>query len=126
MKLHHVALVAEDVSRVAEFYETLGLKRIKEQSDNKGIRSVWLEIGESILMIERADLTLAKPIAGFHDKSPGYHLLAFRIQRKEKDFWMTKLSELRIPIVYFTDYTMYLMDPERNRIGLSFYGEEEG
>ncbi|MBL8018843.1 MAG: VOC family protein [Leptospirales bacterium] len=125
MKLHHIALVAQDVARVADFYELLGFKRMNEQQDDLGIRSIWLKMDEAILMIERADMASVKPIAGFHDRAPGYHLIAFRIRRDEKDAWMTKLSALRIPIVYFTDYTMYLMDPERNRIGLSFYGEED-
>lgn len=125
MKLHHIALVAQDVKKIADFYELLGFKRINEQQDESGMRSIWLEMGEAILMIERADMAVLKPTAGFHDRTPGYHLIAFRIQRKEKDAWMTRLSDLRIPIVYFTDYTMYLMDPERNRIGLSFYGEED-
>lgn len=125
VRLHHIALVAQDVNRVAAFYELLGLKRTKEQSDDKGLYSIWLKMEDAILMIERSDATAHRPVAGFHDKAPGYHLIALTISKKEKSDWMTKLSELRIPIVFFTDYTMYLMDPERNRVGLSFYGEDD-
>lgn len=121
MQIHHVAITAREVPLVASFYETvLGLRRIREQSDSSGLRSVWLDLAGAILMIERADRT-ATPVGSFHERSPGYHLLAFRIAKEERDSYITRFAEKRVPVVYSTDYTIYILDPERNRVGFSFY-----
>ncbi|HMU83314.1 MAG TPA: VOC family protein [Leptospiraceae bacterium] len=121
MQIHHIAITAREVPLVASFYETvLGLRRIREQSDSSGLRSVWLDLAGAILMIERADRTAA-PVGSFHERPPGYYLLAFRIAKEERESYIAKFAEKRVPVVYSTDFTIYILDPERNRIGLSFY-----
>jgi len=126
MEIHHIVIAAQDVQHVGDFYENiLGLKRTRQQSDDHGVRSIWFASGSSILMIERADAGVFKPVASFHDKPPGFHLIAFRIVESERRIWLERFSRARVPVLFNTDFTMYIMDPERNRIGLSFYSETE-
>ncbi len=122
MKVHHIAITARDVPGLARFYEdVLGLKLLKENKDDAGIRSIWLDLDGSILMIERSDRSAYSPAGGFHDRPPGIYLVALQIHHSEFSSWIERLAQHKVPVVYMSDYTLYIMDPERNRIGLSFF-----
>jgi catechol 2,3-dioxygenase-like lactoylglutathione lyase family enzyme len=119
--VHHVAIKARDVERVASFYrDVLGLVEERRHQDDAGLlRSLWLRAGTTIVMIERAG-TEAEPHGpantGFFVDPPGLHLLAFTISAEDREDFAA-----RLPIVHRTDYTLYLLDPEGNRVGLSSY-----
>lgn len=69
-------------------------------------------------MIERASIAgiAERPFA---DDPPGLHLLALQIDAGACPSWRTHLAAHGHPVVDETPYTLYLQDPEGNRVGLS-------
>jgi catechol 2,3-dioxygenase-like lactoylglutathione lyase family enzyme len=118
--VHHVAIKARDVERVARFYrDVLGLAEEKRHQDDAGsLRSVWLRAGTTILMIEQAGTGDGRVARDFHSDPPGVHLIAFAIAASDRDAFAARLD-----VVHRTDYTIYVLDPEGNRVGLSSYPE---
>ena len=119
--VHHVAIKARDVARVAEFYrDVLGLAEEKRHQDDAGaLRSIWLRAGTSLVMIERAQTPGADNAArDFTSDPPGIHLVALTIDAKDRAEFAARLD-----VVHRTDYTLYVLDPEGNRVGLSSYPE---
>jgi hypothetical protein len=121
--IHHVAVKVADLARAEAFYVgVLGLPVLRRwpTSDGKQVRSLWLELGAgAFLAIERSD----GPGPSKTEADPGLHLLALRIRRSERERWIAKLASAGFPIYQHTDYTLYVQDPEGNRIGLSHWGE---
>ena len=121
--VHHLAIVANDVERLAQFYETIfGFTRRPDPAIATG--SVWLQIpGGPILMIEArtAEHQHNAAPAEFADKLPGYHLLAFSIHASARDDWRAHLHNAGVTIETESAYSMYVRDPEGNRLALSFY-----
>jgi glyoxylase I family protein len=117
MPVHHVALWVRDLARAEAFYAgPLGLPVQRRWSDEAGKpRSVWLDLGGgAILMLERAP-------AGAHSGAAGWHLLALTIRKDERDELVSRLAEQGVEVVSETDYTVYIEDPEGNRVGLSHW-----
>lgn len=120
--LHHLALKAQDPARLAEFYmRTFQLSELKRHQDEGGLRSVWLQLGEGILMIERADTPGPSPIAELDP--PGLHLLSLRIAADQHQSWRARLAAQGVSITHSTAFTLYFVDPEGNRLGLSSWPE---
>ena len=124
MSVSHVAIAVRDLPACEEFYTTvLGLpvQRRWPQIEG-GDRSVWLDIGGgAFLALERADSLPAAP------KPPGltegYVLLALTIGVADRPAWEESLAAAGVPVVKRTPYTLYVEDPEGNRIGLSHWPE---
>lgn len=121
---HHVAIKVADLARAEAFYVgVLGLPVLRRwpASDGMGDRSLWLDLGaDAFLALERA--AGAQPAKS--EDAPGIHLLALRIRRADRARWIATLAEAGHPIYQHTDYTIYVKDPEGNRIGLSHWGDE--
>lgn len=117
--LHHLALGARDVSTVAAFYrDVLKLTEIKRHRYPDGsLRSVWLRLGPSILMIEHGQTTRRR----VDQVGAGPFLLALRIGEDERDEWERRLHDAGAPIEDRTAYTSYFRDPEDNRVAVSHY-----
>lgn len=114
--VHHVALETVDPARLASFYSgALGLVERERHHDERGLRSVWLEVGATILMLERSDRGDRRLREG---DPPGLHLLALAIRAEDAPLWRA-----RLPILSETAFTLYATDPEGNRIGLSSFPE---
>ena len=119
--LHHLAIKVRDLAACERFYrEELGLPLLQRHADDSGRpRSVWLDLGGgAILMLERAGAG-ATDDRFFSDDAPGLHLFALRIDRADRARLAARLS-----VVAETKYTIYVRDPEGNRIGLSHFPEE--
>ena len=111
MRVHHVAFRTDDLGALERFYATvLGLVVIRR---NEG-RSIWLDAGGAILMLEKRDDGEPSVPAGSKD------LVAFAVSKSVMD----RLSAERIPIEARTAYTLYVRDPDGRRIGLSSYPDE--
>jgi len=115
--VHHLAILVRDLPRVEAFYrELLGLPVVRRD----GERSVWLDLGrDAFLALERApspSTTSAAP-----DEAPGLHLLALRIGRAERAAWEARFQEARVGVYRRTAFTIYVRDPEGNRVGLSHW-----
>lgn len=121
--IHHVAVKVADLVRAEAFYVgVLGLPVLRRwpSADGQQDRSLWLDLGAgAFLALERAEaIGASKP-----EPAPGLHLLALHIRRSEREVWMARLIQAGFPIYHRTDYTIYVEDPEGNRIGLSHWGE---
>ncbi len=121
--VHHVALKARDVRRTAAFYrEVLGLEEIDRHHDDGKVRSIWLRCGGVIIMVERSEVWASGdggPTEPDPFDPPGLHLLALTIAADARPSWARRLAELGHPVTQETDFTMYIRDPEGNRVGLS-------
>jgi catechol 2,3-dioxygenase-like lactoylglutathione lyase family enzyme len=118
-KLHHLALGARDVERVAAFYrDLLGLPEASRHHESGGqLRSVWLDLGGPILMIEHIDEP-ARPALG---SGAGLFLLALAAEPTERDALERSLAASGFPVEARTGHTIYVRDPEGNRVAISSY-----
>ena len=124
--VHHVAIAVRDLEAVEAFYtRVLGLpilRRWPGAGDEKRDRSVWLDLGEgAFLALERADAELA-PAGRTH----GYLMIALRITRAARADWEARLTAAGVAVVDRTAYTLYVADPEGNRVGLSHWPDAAG
>lgn len=120
-RLHHVALGAEHVEKLAQFYEdVLGLKRLQtHRFENGSVRSVWLDLEPGVLMIEPAERS-GEDLAPMQ-MGNGPFLLAFRFAPEERAALRDRLSAHGISLEGRTEHTDYFRDLENNRIGVSSY-----
>jgi catechol 2,3-dioxygenase-like lactoylglutathione lyase family enzyme len=121
--LHHLAIKVRDLAAAEHFYcGLLGLpvQRRWPSTDGQGPRSLWLDLGAgAFLALERATLA-REPLA---EDDPGLHMVALRIERHERQEWIDRLGVAGVTPYRQTDYTIYVRDPEGNRIGLSHWPE---
>jgi glyoxylase I family protein len=124
VQLHHVALGAEDVRLVADFYaRAFELTYAREHFYDDGrLRSIWLRTGDSLLMIEHtpseATEATARSVTGI---GRGAFLLAFSISKTEEQTAVERLISLGSVIESRTEHSVYARDPEGNRIAISHY-----
>ena len=121
--LHHIALGARDPERLAAFYrDTLGLPQLTQHlADDGVVRSVWLDLGGAILMIERIPIETAPVPQTDDDKHPGPFLIAVRVAADERKEWCARLEAAGAPVESETAWTSYVRDPEGNRVAVSSY-----
>lgn len=118
--LHHVALKSVQPGRLATFYrDVIGLAETARHVDDSGLRSVWLSLVEGILMIERSDTQ--GEIAELFADPPGWHILAFRIDRADRHAWVDKLAGEGVILQAETAHSLYFTDPEGHRFALSHW-----
>ena len=122
---HHLAVQVHDVEAVASFYrEVLGLPEMaRHRRDDGSLRSIWLSApGGGFLALEH---TPARPAPEpWKRETPGPLLIAFRIDRAQREGILRELAEKGVPVVHQSRWTVYLRDPEGNRIGLSHHPED--
>jgi glyoxylase I family protein len=120
MQLHHIALGARDVERVTTFYRDLfELPELERHHDKGGrLRSVWLDLGGAILMVERTD----EQRAAVEGVGAGPFLLAVRCRPDERAALEQRLEDAGHVIEDRTAATSYARDPEGNRVAFSHYG----
>jgi glyoxylase I family protein len=115
--LHHLALGARDIERVAAFYrDLLGLPEVGRHHEPGGkLRSIWLELGGPVLMIE---LT-GEPPRRVQGVGAGAFLLAVAAEPLERDALEQALTAAGVPVESRTEHTIYVRDPEGNRVAIS-------
>jgi glyoxylase I family protein len=125
LAFHHLAVQCSDLEACERFYrEVLGLqvlRRWPRAGPGGGDRSVWLAVGdgEGFLALERADVPPApRP---WRDGRAGLHLVALRIGPEERACWEARLAAAGVEVVHRTRWTIYFLDPEGNRIGLTHH-----
>jgi catechol 2,3-dioxygenase-like lactoylglutathione lyase family enzyme len=123
---HHVAVQVCDLEKATTFYtEVLGLAVVKRWAEADGSpRSVWLDVGAgAFVALEKGTPPSPEHDRPFHDGQPGWHLVALAIPRADRQVWEERLQRAGVPVVHRTSYTLYLRDPDGNRVGLSHYPE---
>ncbi|MES1207732.1 MAG: VOC family protein [Pseudomonadota bacterium] len=122
--VHHVAIGVRDLPAVEAFYAgILGLpvqRRWPRTDGGAGDRSVWLDLGGgTFLALERVET------AGGEAKSErdGYLMAALAIGRDDRPHWEARLAAAGVAVARRTAYTLYVDDPEGNRVGLSHWPE---
>jgi catechol 2,3-dioxygenase-like lactoylglutathione lyase family enzyme len=120
-RLHHVALGARDVEGVARFYrELFGLAELRRHHHDDGtLRSIWLDLGGSILMVERS----SEPNRHVTGVASGPFLIALRVPPSERTRLEAALEQRGHHIDDRSEYTTYTRDPEGNRVAFSHYPE---
>jgi len=121
---HHLAIQCTDLERCERFYRDLvGLTVARRWPAEDGRdRSVWLTIGDGFLALERAG---EPPRAeAWSSPQPGLHLVALRIAPQARAAVEAKLAAGGVEVVHRTRFTLYVRDPEGNRVGFSSYPEE--
>ena len=120
--VHHVAIGVRDLVRCEGFYTgVLGLPVLRRwpAPDGAGDRSVWLDLGRgAFLALEQVT---GLPAAFRDPGQPGYLMIAVAIARSARAEWEARLGAAGVAVVQRTDYTLYVADPEGNRIGLSHW-----
>jgi glyoxylase I family protein len=125
--VHHVAIAVRDLDLLETFYTgVLGLpvlRRWPMGGSDKRDRSVWLDLGNgAFLALERAaDGSAAHEGATSPDRAQGYLMIALRITRAARPDWEARLAAAGVAVVDRTAYTLYVADPEGNRVGFSHW-----
>ena len=119
--LHHVAIGARDVEALASFYcHLLETAEQRRHLDDAGaLRSVWLELSGTLLMIERAEPGASR--ARVEGVGLGAFLLAFRADAAARRAFEERAERLGAAVESRSAYTSYLRDPDGNRIAVSEY-----
>jgi catechol 2,3-dioxygenase-like lactoylglutathione lyase family enzyme len=127
--LHHLAIQLRDLAASERFYrEVLGLavlRRWPARDGQPGERSIWLDAGDgSFLALEVVEggATAAEDPA--RAPKPGLHLVALRIERAAREGWERRLVAAGVAVEERTAFTLYVRDPEGNRVGLSHWPDE--
>lgn len=121
-RLHHVALGTRDVAALGAFYcALLQLNEVRRQHDEGGaLRSIWLDLAGTLLMIERVDpAAAARPLV--QGVGLGAFLLAFRATAEERVAFEARARALGAEVESRSAFTSYLRDPDGNRIAVSEY-----
>jgi glyoxylase I family protein len=118
-RLHHVAVGSADVERLAAFYASIfGLAELgRHQAADGGLRSIWLDLGGVILMVEHTD----QPPRAVESIGAGPFLLAFRVSPSERWRIESALERAGLAVESRTAFTSYARDPDGNRIAFSHH-----
>jgi glyoxylase I family protein len=116
-RLHHIAMGARDVEQVASFYrQFFGLEeRQRHRQKDGSLRSIWLDLGESVLMIEHTERVRDR----CDGVDAGAFLLAFTVPEDRIDLLKSRLVAAGYPVEDITEFTTYFRDPEGNRVAIS-------
>lgn len=122
---HHVAIQARDIEKVTAFYrDLLGFPELKRHHRPDGsLRSIWVGVpGGAFLAIEAAGME-PEPTPFRHER-PGLLMLAFRIARSEREKAVETFARAGVALEHETKWTIYVRDPEGNRVALSHHPED--
>jgi catechol 2,3-dioxygenase-like lactoylglutathione lyase family enzyme len=121
LAVHHIAIQCNDLPAMVRFYEkVLRLKVERRWQTEQGLeRSVWLRTGTTVVALERCEGQPEWP--PWQTETPGLHLLALQIPWENRDIWRAWLAYYEVPVLFETQWTMYVHDPEGTRIGLSHF-----
>ena len=113
LSLHHLALRVADCERAAAFYAgVLGLREQRRFDEDGRVRSIWLDAGQVVVMLERS-------LRGRGPDSGSGHLLALAVDSLPD--WEARLAAAGVSVDDRTEHTLYVRDPDGHRVGLTVY-----
>jgi hypothetical protein len=80
---------------------------------------VWLQLGMGVVALEACEGEPQPP--PWRSPQPGLHLLAVEIAWQNRAVWLGHLQHCGIAVEFESPWTIYIRDPEGNRIGLSHF-----
>ncbi len=127
MQVHHVAIQVNDLEGAVRWYrELFELSVLREWMDDDGrLRAVWLKLqdqGGAFLALERCAGKGTR--SGWWHADPGIHVLSLRITAEERERWEKRFAERGIEVDHRSKWTLFVRDPEGNRLGLSHHPDE--
>jgi catechol 2,3-dioxygenase-like lactoylglutathione lyase family enzyme len=112
-RIHHVALRVADPERSLGFYAgVLGLTEVRRFEEDGRLRSIWVQAGDAVVMLERE-------VKGAGPPSGSGHVLAFAVG--DLADWEARLRAAGVPVLDRTPSTLFVGDPDGHRVGLSVY-----
>lgn len=132
--ISHFAIKVRDLSAAEQFYcgvLGLALERRWPHADGTGDRALWLRAGDAAGTFLALEVASSPPVPD-PDPAPaparstengGHHLLALRITSGQRHRFESRLAAAGVTIIHRTEFTIYFVDPEGNRLGLSHYPE---
>jgi catechol 2,3-dioxygenase-like lactoylglutathione lyase family enzyme len=112
-RIHHVALRVADPERALRFYGgVLELAEVRRFEEDGRVRSIWVSIGDAVLMLERA-IRAAGAEAG------SGHVLVLAVSDLAR--WESRLAAAGVAVADRTAATLYVVDPDGHRVGLSVF-----
>ena len=120
--LHHVALQVRALAPMVAFYrDVFGLPVIAEHLDADGkARSAWMGMPGGFLALETVR-GAPLPTALFRNEAPGWFLVALRIAPSDRERVRAELGRAKVLVEHETRWTLYVRDPEGNRVALSHH-----
>jgi len=117
--LHHLALGTRDVALLSRFYtDVLELREVTRHLHADGtLRSVWLDLGGPILMIEPTTESPRRVVG----VGAGPFLIALAVSEAERRACEARLECNGCAIESRSEFTSYARDPDGNRIAISAY-----
>ena len=108
-----MALRVSDPERALAFYGgVLGLEEMRRFDADGRVRSIWVRAGDAVLMLEREiKMTSAGTGSG--------HVLVLAVS--DLAAWESRLAEAKVTIADRTASTLYVVDPDGHRVGLSVF-----
>src|SRR5690554_2975346 len=123
--VHHIAVGVAQVEKIAAFYRAVFdlEERTRHHYADGKLRSIWLDLGGPILMIEHTKSRDEARLQSSDAVGVGLFLLTFRAA----DAAARRAVEVRAeaagqPIESRTEFSSYFRDPEGNRVAVSHYG----
>lgn len=120
--VHHLAIQCRDLPVMVRFYERILRLRVERRwptDDGRGDRAVWVRMGTGVIALEACEGSPNPP--PWQSVEPGLHLLALEIHWGNREIWLGHLAQCGVEVVYQSPWTIYVRDPEGNRIGLSHF-----
>lgn len=112
MSIHHLALRTDDLDVLERFYrDILGLPVLRRDAG----RSVWLDAGVAIVMLERRGE--GEPAIDRRSMD----LTCFAVEPDEHAAVLERLSAAQVRVEGRTAYSLYFRDPDGRRVGVSSY-----
>lgn len=112
-RIHHVALRVADLERSLAFYGgVLGLAEARRFEEGGRVRSIWISVGGAVLMLERE-------IKSSSASEGSGHVLVFAVS--DLAAWESRLAAAGVAIADRTPATLYVIDPDGHRVGLSVF-----
>jgi glyoxylase I family protein len=111
--IHHVALRVADPSRSLAFYGgVLRLPEVRRFEEGGVLRSIWLQAGAAVVMLERT-------LKGRGVGEGSGHVLALSVAALAP--WEDRLRAAGIAVDDRTGSTLFVRDPDGHRVGLSVF-----
>jgi len=108
-----MALRVADPTRALGFYGgVLGVPEVRRFEEGGRIRSIWVRVGDAVLMLERE-------IRGQGATEGSGHVMVFAVG--DLATWEDRLAAAGVRIADRTASTVYVLDPDGHRVGLSVF-----